>query len=355
MESYIMDDSVVEEQTSASEKPIVAGCGGVYMDYLATVARFPQPDEKIRSIDSKVSNDAFGKLVIEELNGDGVDTSFMVVSDIGTTPFTYVIVDREKNTRTCINSPGYPPLSPQELPDGIVTKILDGAKLLYLDGRLADTALLLAEEAKRKRIPILIDAEPKRAGLDELLQFADYVVCSAEFPQVWTGFPTFPGALTQIAIKLPNLKFVIVTLGASGCVMLERMSHCLSDLELFDVNTEYELLLKRSFQATGEPTAISSEVRLFKQTASNGETVEFPGRLVIGTAEKIPPSELVDTTGAGDAFIAAVLYSLCTQMNLEKMLAFGAIVAGANCRALGARGGLPYYHDSKLISFLDAL
>ena len=32
------------------------------------------------------------------------------------------------------------------------------------------------------------------------------------------------------------------------------------------------------------------------------------GKLLIGTAEKIPQSELVDTTGAGDAFIGAVLY-----------------------------------------------
>lgn len=32
------------------------------------------------------------------------------------------------------------------------------------------------------------------------------------------------------------------------------------------------------------------------------------GRLFMGTAEKIPPSELVDTTGAGDAFIGAVVY-----------------------------------------------
>lgn len=54
-----------------------------------------------------------------------------------------------RNTRTCINSPGDPPLSPQELPDGALTQILDGAKILYLDGRLADTALLLAEEVKR--------------------------------------------------------------------------------------------------------------------------------------------------------------------------------------------------------------
>ena len=34
------------------------------------------------------------------------------------------------------------------------------------------------------------------------------------------------------------------------------------------------------------------------------------GKLLVGTAEKIPPSELVDTTGAGDAFIGAVLYGM---------------------------------------------
>ena len=38
------------------------------------------------------------------------------------------------------------------------------------------------------------------------------------------------------------------------------------------------------------------------------------GRLHVGTAEKIPPSELVDTTGAGDAFIGAVLYGIIFTM-----------------------------------------
>lgn len=37
------------------------------------------------------------------------------------------------------------------------------------------------------------------------------------------------------------------------------------------------------------------------------------GRLLLGTAESIPPSELVDTTGAGDAFVGAVLYGMCHQ------------------------------------------
>ena len=39
-------------------------------------------------------------------------------------------------------------------------------------------------QASRRKIPIFIDAEKKREGLDELLNFATYVVCSAKFPQV---------------------------------------------------------------------------------------------------------------------------------------------------------------------------
>ena len=34
------------------------------------------------------------------------------------------------------------------------------------------------------------------------------------------------------------------------------------------------------------------------------------GRLLVGTAEKIPPAELIDTTGAGDAFIGAIIYCM---------------------------------------------
>ena len=39
-------------------------------------------------------------------------------------------------------------------------------------------------QAKSRSIPILIDAEKKREGLDELLELAEYVVCSSNFPQV---------------------------------------------------------------------------------------------------------------------------------------------------------------------------
>lgn len=39
-------------------------------------------------------------------------------------------------------------------------------------------------QAFQKNIPILVDAERKREGLDDLLNLASYVVCTEKFPQV---------------------------------------------------------------------------------------------------------------------------------------------------------------------------
>lgn len=39
---------------------------------------------------------------------------------------------------------------------------------------------------------------------------------------MWTGAPSVPSALVSMLLKLPKVKFVIVTLGADGCIMLDR-------------------------------------------------------------------------------------------------------------------------------------
>lgn len=82
----------------------MVGCGGVTIDFLAAVASFPKPDDKIRSTSfqvqgggnagnaltcaarlglnprliSKVADDAQGRGILKELEDDGVDTSFFV-------------------------------------------------------------------------------------------------------------------------------------------------------------------------------------------------------------------------------------------------------------------------------------
>ncbi|XP_039001041.1 sulfofructose kinase-like isoform X1 [Hibiscus syriacus] len=349
------------------------GCGQVSVDFLATVASFPNPDDKIRSTSlkvqgggnagnaltcaarlglnprliSKVANDSQGKGVLEELEADGVNTSFFIVSEQGNSPFTYVIVDNQTKSRTCIHTPGYPPLIPEELSHSNLLSALDGANLVYFDGRHPETALLVAKEAARKNIPILVEAERKREGLDDLLESATYVVCSAKFPQAWTEAPSVPSALIFMLLRLPKLKFVIVTLGEDGCIMLERSVNGGSDAEEMDVHGLLESLKQRKDDNKTIPTCISSVATKLNSSGIGTLT----GRLFVGTSEKIPPSELVDTTGAGDAFIGAVLYAVCAGMPPEKMLPFAAQVAAIGCRALGARAGLPLRTDPRLAGF----
>ncbi|KAH1047061.1 hypothetical protein J1N35_037845 [Gossypium stocksii] len=51
--------------------------------------------------------------------------------------------------------------------------------------RLADNMVQLGKEAACKNIPILVDAEREREGLDDLLNFASYAICSTRFLQLF--------------------------------------------------------------------------------------------------------------------------------------------------------------------------
>eukprot|EP00262_Sarcandra_glabra_P016803 TRINITY_DN5587_c0_g1_i3.p1 TRINITY_DN5587_c0_g1~~TRINITY_DN5587_c0_g1_i3.p1 ORF type:complete len:377 (-),score=58.93 TRINITY_DN5587_c0_g1_i3:283-1413(-) len=357
------------------DKRIVLGCGAVALDYLATVAAFPKPDDKIRSTSlkvqgggnagnaltsaarlgltprliSKVVDDAQGRSVLAELEADGVDTSYIVVAEEGNSPFTYIIVDNQTKTRTCIHTPGHPAMVPDDLSRSNLLSALNESRLVYFDGRLHETALVVAEEATRMKIPIIIDAERKREGLDDLLNLADYVICSAKFPQAWTTAPSVPSALLSMLLRLPRIKFVIVTLGENGCIMLERGVNEGPELEEMDIDHLLESLKQSVDHNSVIPTCVSSKATM-RLSASGVGTVS--GRLHLGTAEMIPPSELMDTTGAGDAFIGAIIYSICAEMPPEKMLPFAARVAAAGCRALGARTGLPKRTDPLLVPVL---
>ncbi|XP_043718596.1 ribokinase-like isoform X2 [Telopea speciosissima] len=357
------------------EKRIVVGCGGAGIDFLAEVAAFPKPNEKIRSTSwkvqgggdaanaltcasrlglnprliSKIADDAPGRAILEELKADGVDTSYLVVSKEGNSPFNYVIVDSQTKTRTCIFSSGNPPMVPDELSQASLSSALDEARFVYFDGRFTDTALIVAQEATHRKIPILIDAERPREGFDDLLYLADYVVCSAKFPQAWTKAPSIPSALVSMLLRLPNVKFVIVTLGVDGCLMLDRRVEEVPELDEIEVDSVVELLKQKIDSKNTIPTCIPSKSVMRLRADGIGKV---NGRLLVGTAEKIPASELIDTTGAGDAFIGATLYAICADMPPEKMLPFAAQVAAVKCRALGARSGFPTRTDPRLAPFL---
>lgn len=60
--------------------------------------------------------------------------------------------------------------------------------------------------------------------------------------------------------------------------------------------------------------------------------------------------KVVDTTGAGDAFCAGFLYGLIKGRSLFDCGRLGNFVASRNIMKMGARSGLPYLKDLKLLS-----
>ena len=91
-------------------------------------------------------------------------------------------------TRTCIHTPGAA-YAPEDLDQTTIQQALDNTQLVYFDGRLTDSALVLAKAARQQGVPILVEAERLRPNLEALLLEADYVCTSAHFPQVRQNFP----------------------------------------------------------------------------------------------------------------------------------------------------------------------
>lgn len=59
-------------------------------------------------------------------------------------------------------------------------------------------------QASQRGIPILVDAERKREGLDDLLNLSSYVICSAKFPQACVT------TLTVASLIVPAILFDLI-------------------------------------------------------------------------------------------------------------------------------------------------
>lgn len=75
--------------------------------------------------------------------------------------------------------------------------------------------------------------------------------------------------------------------------------------------------------------------------ADSGSNQALVARVTVASAAGLPPGAVVDTTGAGDAFIGSLLYGITAGMEPQQMMGLAAAVAACKCTALGARPGLP--------------
>jgi ribokinase len=166
--------------------------------------------------------------------------------------------------------------------DGADRTYISSARYLHLDGYHMGAAITAARWARADGVKVSFDANRPRPMLDELLPLVDVLIASERFPPAYTGRGDQVRAGRSLLEMGPET--VVITLGAEGCLCLWE-----------------------------------------------DQVIHVPGFRV----------DVVDTTGAGDAFHGAFLYGLLQGWGLERAAVFANAVAAINCTRLSGRAGLP--------------
>lgn len=143
--------------------------------------------------------------------------------------------------------------------------------------------------------------------------------------------------MTRLLLKSGRARFVITTTGASGSLVVRR-----------DVDDRRDRGARDSVLHVTRERMAADAVGRFRAGVSErgggtdrGEAMPEQEELVVMQCPAWPAENLVDTTGAGDAFVAGIAYGIIAGLTLEQGLGLAARVASRKIGMIGARDGLP--------------
>ena len=229
-----------------------------------------------------VGDDVFGKRLLNEFKDVKVNTEYCEISKEADTTISFILINKYTGSRTIFNySNMYPVFKNNKYKKDFVPDII------HLDGHNYRGSLYAL--SKFPKAISVIDAGRVTDELLELCTKVDYLVCSKGFAETVSEMKfDFDNPSTLISImETLEKKFkntIIITLEEKGCLIKEA------------------------------------------------EKI----KLVSGL--KVRP---VDTTGAGDIFHGAFVYSLTKDMTLEERCKFSNITAGLSTMHMGTRYSIP--------------
>ncbi len=229
-----------------------------------------------------VGDDKAGEKIICSLQTENINTAGVIKRSGSLSQVAFIAIDTQRGERTIFwQRPSGNPLVPQELSDNY----LDEMNFLLLDGLMAEISVYAAKEARKRNIPVMLDAGSVREGMIELAHLCDYVVCSEEFAREFTkSGDTFDAEKAIMHMKSFGAKATTITLGEKGSI-----------------------------------------------TLCGDETFYTPAFNI----------DVVDTTGAGDVFHGGYIYGLLQNWNIHIAVKFASAFAALKCRKIGGRAGIP--------------
>ena len=227
-----------------------------------------------------IGNDFYGNQILKEYEQVGVNTKYLQVSDEFHTTSSYIIANTGIGTRTILTSrDNNIKMSPVEIEDEF--------DYILFDGYEKEFAMELIN--KNPNAVTILDAGSMKEATVELAKVVDYVVCSHDFAEDYSGvkidyddFSSIVEAYQELKKKLNGN--VIITLESLGCFT------CIKGL--------YKII--PSIKATA-----------------------------------------VDSTGAGDIFHGAFVYCLANGFDIEKTMRFSNITGALSVEKIGSRLSIP--------------
>ena len=231
--------------------------------------------------------DFAGSVVRAALVRDHVEV-FAVTRSTAPTRRAVVFVDEATDERSVLEyRDGQLTLAPGEIPD----VVFSDTRILIVDAVDIHASIAAAKAARAAGVRTIVDVDHAGPGVSDLLRHIDVVIVPEAAVASLAGAVSLGAGLSEIG-RESGAAVVVATLGLEGA-----LAWCA------------------------------------------GQEVTAPGRVV----------DVVDTTGAGDAFRAGfaagwlgrVSASASLSPELEDLLADANLVASLNCRRLGAQAGLP--------------
>ncbi|MBW1701413.1 MAG: sugar kinase [Deltaproteobacteria bacterium] len=288
------------------QKIHVVGLGQSCVDYLGTTTLYPPEDGKIELTDldmrcggpastalvtlsrlgistsflGSISDDLFGKKIIENLKNEKVDVSYLKVTPGYTSQFAFIAVTQRSGKRTILWHRGS---VPHLTPGDVDLSFFQKARVLHVDSLMIEASIEAARQAKELGMYVVMDAGTMRQGSKELAQLVDIIIASESFASPLVGLEA-PVKNALHVLRDLGPKQVVITLGAKGSIGLND-------------------------QGT------------FRQEAFQVKTV--------------------DTTGAGDVYHGAYIYGLLQGWEMPKCMRFASAAAALKCEKIGAQTGIP--------------
>ena len=293
-----------ERDKPMNDAPDIIGIGVCTVDYLVIVPRLPHRNENMRAqmfarelgglasialiaaarlgararLIARIGDDDAGDYIRGALLDEGIDASQLLVEAGGESHVSVIVVDEPSGDRSIMTRL---PTGKPVAADDIQRDDIASARVLFVDNINAAT-LQAAEWAREAGKHVVLDPSRPYAEIKPLLKYVTVPVVPEAWARAW--LPGCPVGGVAERLCQEGAEIAVVTLGERGAV-----------------------------------------------ASWDGQTQAFPAFAV----------DVVDTTGAGDAYHGAFMYGLLQGWDVPRMARFAAAVGALNCRALGGRSALP--------------